>query len=101
MKQRIFKKLFVIHNLESFVEKEQVQTYIDDYLKHSATFELKENHYIETGGSAIVKKNQKVLTIYTNPRNFLDAKEALKRAGMKFPVSCRVVVDKGQELIKV
>ena len=58
MKQRIFKKLFVIHNLESFVEKEQVQTYIDDYLKHSATFELKENHYIETGGSAIVKKNQ-------------------------------------------
>lgn len=49
---------------------------------------------------AIVKKNQKILTVYTNPRNFLDAKEALKRAGMKFPVSCRVVVDKGQELIK-
>ena len=46
---KIFKKLFVIHNLESFVEREQVEGYIDEYLKNSATFELKENNYINTG----------------------------------------------------
>ena len=42
---KIYKKLFVIHNLESFVEREQVESYIDEYLKNSATFELKENNY--------------------------------------------------------
>jgi large subunit ribosomal protein L10e len=49
---------------------------------------------------AIVKKNQKVLSIDTNKKNFLDAKEALRRAAMKLPVSCRIVVDKGEELVK-
>ncbi|MGB9979037.1 50S ribosomal protein L16 [Methanobacterium sp.] len=49
---------------------------------------------------AIVNAGQKVLTIDTNKRNFKDAKEALRRAAMKFPVPCRIVVDKGQELIK-
>ena len=49
---------------------------------------------------ALVKSDQRVLTISTNKRNFNDAKIALKRAAMKFPVPCRVVVDKGEELIK-
>lgn len=49
---------------------------------------------------ALVKANQKVLTIKTNKRNFKDAKEALRRAAMKFPVPCRIVVDKGAELVK-
>jgi len=49
---------------------------------------------------ALVKADQKVLTIRTNKRNFNDAKVALKRASMKFPVPCRIVVDKGEELIK-
>ena len=49
---------------------------------------------------AIAKANQKVLTIDTNKRNFKDAKEALRRAAMKFPVPCRIVVEKGEELIK-
>jgi large subunit ribosomal protein L10e len=49
---------------------------------------------------ALVKANQKVLTIKTNKKNFKDAKEALRRAAMKFPVPCRVVVDKGAELVK-
>ncbi|MDD1775042.1 MAG: 50S ribosomal protein L16 [Methanobacterium sp.] len=49
---------------------------------------------------ALVKANQRVLTIKTNKRNFNDAKEALRRAAMKFPVPCRVVVDKGAELVK-
>ena len=49
---------------------------------------------------AIVKAGQKILTVDTNKRNFKDAKEALRRAAMKFPVPCRIVVDKGEELIK-
>lgn len=49
---------------------------------------------------AIVKKNQKVLSIDTNKKNFQDAKESLRRAAMKLPVSCKIVVDKGEELVK-
>ncbi|MEA4956281.1 50S ribosomal protein L16 [bioreactor metagenome] len=49
---------------------------------------------------AIVKKNQKVIYIDTNKKNFNDAKESLRRAAMKLPVSCRIVVDKGEELVK-
>lgn len=55
---KIFKKLFVIHNLESFVEREQVESYIDEYLKNSATFELKENNYNNTGNEDKKKKNK-------------------------------------------
>ena len=49
---------------------------------------------------ALVKANQRILTIKTNKRNFNDAKEALRRAAMKFPVPCRVVIDQGAELVK-
>jgi len=49
---------------------------------------------------AIVNADQKIVTIHTNKRYFKDAKEALRRAAMKFPVPCRIVVDKGAELIK-
>ncbi len=49
---------------------------------------------------ALVNANQKILTIRTNKRNFKDAKEALRRAAMKFPVPCRFIVDKGAELVK-
>ncbi len=49
---------------------------------------------------AIVKPNQKVLTIYTNKRNFKDAKESLRRAAMKFPVTCRIEIEEGAELVK-
>lgn len=49
---------------------------------------------------AIVNADQKVVTIDTNKRYFKDAKEALRRAAMKFPVPCKIVVDKGAELIK-
>ena len=49
---------------------------------------------------AIVKKNQKVLSIDTNKKNFQDAKESLRRAAMKLPVSCKIIVDKGEELVK-
>ena len=49
---------------------------------------------------AIVKKNQRVITIETDKKNFESARLALKRAGMKLPVSCKIVVDKGAELVK-
>ncbi|MCQ2972417.1 MAG: 50S ribosomal protein L16 [archaeon] len=49
---------------------------------------------------ALVKPGQRIITIDCNPKNFEDAKIALKRAGMKFPVQCRIVVDKGEDLIK-
>lgn len=49
---------------------------------------------------AIVKKGQRIITIDIQEKNFEDAKTALKRAGMKLPVPCKIVVDKGQELIK-
>jgi large subunit ribosomal protein L10e len=49
---------------------------------------------------AIVKKDQRVITIDTDKKNFLDAKAALKRAGMKLPVTCRIVIDKGEDLVK-
>ena len=48
---------------------------------------------------AIVKK-QSIITIDCQEKNFEEAKLALKRAGMKLPVPCRVVVDKGQDLVK-
>ena len=49
---------------------------------------------------AIVKKGQSIITIDCQEKNFEEAKIALKRAGMKLPVPCRVVVDKGQDLVK-
>lgn len=49
---------------------------------------------------AVVNRNQRIITIDTNKKNFLDAKESLRRASMKIPVSCKIVVDKGEELIK-
>jgi large subunit ribosomal protein L10e len=49
---------------------------------------------------AIVKKDQKIITVDCSEKNFEDAKLALKRAGMKLPVPCKIVVDKGQDLVK-
>ena len=48
---------------------------------------------------ALVRANQKVMTAYVNKKDFEGAKTALKRAAMKLPVSCRIVVEKGEELI--
>ena len=49
---------------------------------------------------AIVKKNQRIITIDCQEKNFEQAKVALKRAGMKMPVPCKIVIDKGADLIK-
>ncbi len=47
-KSKIKKPLYVIHNLKTFYSKKQVEDYIEDYLKKSATFELKEGHKISS-----------------------------------------------------
>ncbi|MGX8693784.1 MAG: ribosomal protein L16, partial [Methanobrevibacter sp.] len=49
---------------------------------------------------AIVKKDQRIVTIDCHAKNFEEAKVALKRAGMKLPVPCKIVVDKGEDLVK-
>src|SRR5450759_5512128 len=49
------------------------------------------------GTAARVSTDQRVFTVYVNPLNFLKAKEALRRASMKVPPPCRVVVDEGRE----
>ena len=48
IKSKLNKSLYVIHNLKTFVEKEQVENYIKKYLLKSATFKLKEGHKIST-----------------------------------------------------
>ena len=47
-KSKIKKPLYVIHNLKTFYSKKQVEDYIEDYLKKSTTFELKEGHKISS-----------------------------------------------------
>ncbi|KZX17277.1 50S ribosomal protein L16 [Methanobrevibacter cuticularis] len=49
---------------------------------------------------AVVKRNQKVISVDTTKKYFFDSKEALRRAAMKLPVSCKIVVEKGEELVK-
>ena len=47
-RNKINKKLFVIHNLITYTTKEQIKEYIDTYLLKSATFNLEEGHKINT-----------------------------------------------------
>ncbi len=49
---------------------------------------------------ALVRKNQRVITIETNKKNFKNAKEALRRAAMKLPVPYKIIIDRGAELVK-
>ncbi len=46
------------------------------------------------GLAAVVKKGQKIITIYTTEGHIENAKEALRRAAMKFPMPCGVLVEK-------
>lgn len=52
------------------------------------------------GTAARVFRGQGVFTIHTTPQNFEKAKEAMRRAGHKLPTPYRLVVEKGQELVK-
>ena len=64
IKSKLNKSLYVIHNLKTFVEKEQVENYIKKYLLRSASFDLKEGHYTST----IIKQNSGIY-YYENNEN--------------------------------
>jgi large subunit ribosomal protein L10e len=51
------------------------------------------------GLAARVRKGQPLVTIRTSPENFKFSKDALRRATMKFPTPCKVVIEKGEELV--
>jgi len=55
-----FKKLFIIHNLQNFVKVKQIEDYLEEYLKHSATFSIKETNFTRTDKSIPdLEKNSK------------------------------------------
>ena len=45
IKNYTYKTIFIIHNLKTFIEKKQVENYIDNILKKSITFKLKEDKF--------------------------------------------------------
>ena len=51
------------------------------------------------GTAARVRQRQNIMTLSVHPQNFNKAKDALKKAANKLPTPCRIVVDKGEELI--
>jgi len=52
------------------------------------------------GTAARVRKDQPLVTISTSADRFKVAKDALKRAAMKFPTSCKILIEKGENLVK-
>ena len=56
------KKIYIIHNLKTFIEKEQVENYIKDTLMESVTFHLEQDQYYyfeeEKTAENIEKENQ-------------------------------------------
>ncbi|MHC1569514.1 MAG: 50S ribosomal protein L16 [Candidatus Syntropharchaeales archaeon] len=49
--------------------------------------------------AARVKRGQKLMTVEIEPKNFLQAKESLRKAGNKLPTPISYVIDRGAELI--
>ena len=49
VKNYTYKTIFIVHNLKTFIEKEQVQNYIENTLMKSLTFELHEDDNFELG----------------------------------------------------
>ncbi len=48
------------------------------------------------GTAARVKRGQKLMSLHVNRPNFLDAKKALWKAGLKVPTTCRVEMVRGE-----
>jgi hypothetical protein len=64
------KKLFIIHNLQNFIEQKQIEEYLEDYLKHSATFTLKETTFTKTNkSSSDLNENSKYFVEIYNKNN--------------------------------
>ncbi|MET1123721.1 MAG: 50S ribosomal protein L16 [Archaeoglobaceae archaeon] len=52
------------------------------------------------GRAAQVEPGDKIMSIWVKPEHFEYAKEALRRAAMKFPTPCKIIVEKGHEYLK-
>jgi large subunit ribosomal protein L10e len=52
------------------------------------------------GTAARVQRNQTIMSIKTDPANYLAAKNALRKANCKFPTPCTTTVTKGSEHLK-
>jgi len=52
------KTIFIIHNLKTFIEKNQVENYINNTLRQSLTFDLKQDKYYDIGNEPNLKENQ-------------------------------------------
>ena len=62
---KLNKPLYIIHNLKTFVENQQVEEYINKYLLKSATFKLVEGHKTSTK----VNDDDEDLGIYYHEKN--------------------------------
>ena len=51
------------------------------------------------GTAARVEKDQNLITIRTSKTFYLNAKDALRRASMKLPTPCYIVVEKGGDIV--
>lgn len=51
------------------------------------------------GTAARVQRGQKLMTIRTTAAQFQNAKQALRKASMKFPTPCSISVETGAELV--
>ena len=51
------------------------------------------------GTAARVSVGQNLMSVATTKAHFIVAKEALRRASMKLPTPCRIVVERGTELV--
>ena len=52
------------------------------------------------GTAARVKRGQRVISLHVHPENYLTARDALRKASMKFPTPCTVRLIKGHEHLK-
>ena len=52
------------------------------------------------GTAARVKRGQVVVSIKCTPKDFLEAKNALRKASMKFPTPCKIALISGHEHVK-
>ena len=52
------KAIFIIHNLKTFIEKDQVEYYINNTLKESLTFHLQQDEYFELESEEFLNENK-------------------------------------------
>lgn len=52
------------------------------------------------GTAALVKANQVIMTVGTTKQFYLQAKQALRKAGMKISTPCSISIKKGAELVQ-